>query len=438
MSSQTTGATVIRGGRVIDPANGIDEIRDLYLRGGLIVAPEPYLLHGADATARDGLRIIDAQGLVVAPGLIDLHVHFREPGQSAKETIETGSRAAAAGGFTSVVCMPNTSPAADSPATVAWINERARQKACINVFPTGAITKGLAGEELAPIASMLKEGIVAITDDGHCVQNHELMRRAVEYARMFDLPVLDHCQDYSLVGEGVMNEGYWSTVLGLPGWPAAGEELIVMRNAVLAELCRSPIHCQHLSCAGSVRHLREARSRGVRLTGEVCAHHIALTDESVRGFDSNYKMNPPLRTRADIDALIGGIADGTITILASDHAPHSAVEKEVEFDRAPFGILGLETEFGLFHHILVEEQKAIGLPRLIELLTVNPAQLLKLDRGTLSVGKAADVTLIDPGLEWTVDIAASASRSRNSPFGGWRLKGRAVRTIVDGETVWAL
>ena len=305
------------------------------------------------------------------------------------------------------------------------------------MFPTGAITKGLKGEELAPIGAMVQAGVVAITDDGHCVQNHELMRRAVEYARMFDLPVLDHCQDYSLVGDGVMNEGYWSTVLGLPGWPAAGEEIIVLRNILLAELCGSPIHCQHLSCAGSVRHLREARARGVRVSGEVCAHHLALTDEAVRGYDTNYKMNPPLRTPADIEALVEGIADGTVTILCSDHAPHSSVEKEVEFDRAPFGILGLETEFGLFHHLLVERRRAISLPRLIELLTVNPARLLKLDRGTLSVGKPADLTLIDPGLEWTVDREASFSRSRNTPFGGWQLKGRAVRTIVAGRTVWS-
>ena len=421
--------TVIRGGRVIDPANGVDEVRSVYLRDGCIVAA---------GGPEDDFEVIDATGLVVAPGLIDLHVHLREPGQSAKETIETGARAAAAGGFTSVVCMPNTSPTADNPATISWIVERARQKACVNVFPTGAITKGLAGEELAPVGAMVQAGVVAITDDGHCVQNHELMRRAVEYARMFDLPVFDHCQDYSLVGDGVMHEGYWSTVLGLPGWPAAGEELIVARNVLLAELCGSPIHCQHLSCAGSVRQVRDARKRGVKISGEVCAHHIALTDETVCGFDTNYKMNPPLRAQADIDALIEGIADGTITILASDHAPHGTVEKEVEFDRAPFGILGLETEFGLFHHVLVEQQRAIGLPRLIELLTINPARLLKLDRGTLSVGRPADVTLIDPGLEWTVQPETFASRSRNTPFGGWQLRGRAVRTIVAGRTVWAL
>jgi dihydroorotase len=421
--------TVIRGGRIIDPANGIDAVGDLHLRGGRIVATaEP----AADTVW------IEAAGLVVAPGLIDLHVHLREPGQSGKETIESGAQAAAAGGFTTVVCMPNTVPAADNSATIAWIKERARQKACVNVFPTGAITKGLAGEELAPIGSMVQAGIVAITDDGHCVQNHETMRRAVEYARMFDLPVLDHCQDYSLVGDGVMHEGYWSTVLGLPGWPAAGEELIVLRDILLADLCASPIHLQHLSCAGSVRHLREARARGVRITGEVCPHHLALTDESVKGFNSNYKMNPPLRMQADIDALVGGIADGTITILASDHAPHSLMEKEVEFDRAPFGILGLETEFGLFHQILVENRRAIDLRRLIELLTINPARLLKLDRGTLSIGAPADVTLIDPAREWTVDPKTFRSRSGNTPFGGWQLKGRAVRTIVAGATVWML
>lgn len=436
-SEPVSATTIIRGGRVIDPANGTDEVRDVFLRDGRVIAPEPRLLDESKIQSPKS-KIIPAAGLVVAPGLIDLHVHLREPGQSAKETIETGARAAAAGGFTTVVCMPNTRPPVDDPATVAWIQHRARERACVNVFPTGAITKGLAGEELAPIGSLAAAGVVAITDDGHCVQNHDLMRRAVEYARMFDLPVLDHCQDYSLVGEGQMHEGYWSTVLGLPGWPAAGEELVVARNVLLAELCGGAIHCQHLSSAGSVRLLRAARARGVPITGELCPHHVALTDEALQGFDTNFKMNPPLRTRADADALIEGVADGTISILASDHAPHAGFEKEVEFDRAPFGILGLETEFGLFHDLLVERHRAIELPRLVELLTVNPARLLRLDRGTLSVGAPADVTLLDPTLEWTVDVGTSASRSRNSPFHGWRLKGRAVRTIVAGETVWSL
>lgn len=422
----------IRNGRIIDPANRRDETGDLLVIDGRI----------ADTSSAIGdsssLTEIDAKGLVVAPGLIDLHVHFREPGQSAKETIATGARAAAAGGFTSVVCMPNTSPSVDQPSVVTWILEKAKAEACVNVFPTGAITKGIAGEELAPIGSMRKAGIVALTDDGHCIQNPEVMRRALEYARMFDLVVMDHCQDYNLVGKGVMHEGRVSVELGLPGWPAAGEELIVQRNGLLAELCDSPIHCQHLSAAGSVRILREARSRGVKLSGEVCPHHIALSDESIRGFDTNFKMNPPLRTQRDIDALIEGIADGTITILASDHAPHCGYEKEVEFDQAPFGILGLETELGLFLDILVHKQKAISLSRAIEMLTVEPARLLGLDRGTLSVGSVADVTLIDPDREWTVDREASFSRSRNTPFHGWELKGRAVRTIVAGKTVWML
>jgi len=250
--------------------------------------------------------------------------------------------------------------------------------------------------------------------------------------------VMDHCQDYNLVGKGVMHEGYWSTVLGLPGWPSIGEEIIVSRNIQLAELCDSPIHCQHLSAAGSVKLIREARARGVKITGEVCPHHIALTDSCIQGYNTNFKMNPPLRTETDVEALIEGIADGTVTILASDHAPHCEFEKEVEFDLAPFGILGLETELGLFIDILVHKKKAIDLSRLIELYTINPAKLLGLDRGTLSIGAVADVTLINPDLEWTVDKEASFSRSRNTPFHGWELKGRAVRTIVNGQTAWAL
>jgi dihydroorotase len=423
---------IIRHGRVIDPANRRDETADLVIIDGRIASEAEIQVPQSE------IEEIDAGGLVVAPGLIDLHVHFREPGQSAKETIASGSRAAAAGGFTSVVCMPNTSPTVDQPSVVTWILEKARAEACVNVFPTGAITKGLAGEELAPIGSMRKAGIVALTDDGKCVQNHEVMRRALEYAGMFNLTVMDHCQDYNLVGKGVMHEGLVSTVLGLPGWPSAGEEIIVQRNALLAELTGTPIHCQHLSAGGSVRLLREARARGVKLSGEICPHHIALTDESIRAFDSNFKMNPPLRGQADIDALIQGVADGVITILASDHAPHCAYEKEVEFDLAPFGILGLETELGLFLDILVHKKKAIGLPRLIEMLTIEPARLLGLDRGTLSPGAPGDVTLIDPSLEWTVDKERSFSRSRNTPFHGWELKGRAVRTVVAGKTVWAL
>ncbi len=442
--------TLLKHGRIIDPASGRDEIGDIWIVDGRIADPTKFQsqakrdsLSKASSSSRDNPKskiesTIDCTGLVISPGLIDIHVHLREPGQSAKETIATGTRAAAAGGFTSVVCMPNTSPAIDNPSVVSWIQEKAAREGIVNVFCTGAITKGLEGEELAPIGALKNAGVVALTDDGHCVQSAEIMRRALEYARMFDLPVMDHCQDYALVGKGVMHEGFWSTVLGLPGWPAAGEEMIVQRNALLAEMCGTPIHCQHLSSAGSVRMLREARARGVPLSGEICPHHIALTDESVQSFDANFKMNPPLRSEEHVDALIEGVADGTITILASDHAPHCPHEKEVEFDQAPFGILGLETELGLFLDILVHQRKAIDLPRLIALLTLHPARLLKLDRGTLAVGAVADITVIDPNLEWTVDRDATASRSRNTPFHGREIKGRAVRTMVDGKTVWEL
>ena len=429
---------LITGGRIIDPANQRNEVADLLILDGRIAAPD------AKPPTGTQLETVDAKGLIVAPGLIDLHVHLREPGQSAKETIATGTKCAAAGGFTTVVCMPNTAPSVDNASVVTWILEKAKAEAVVNVFPTGALTKGISGEELAPIGAMFKAGIVALTDDGHCIQNHEIMRRACEYARMFGLTVMDHCQDYNLVGKGVMHEGRVSAELGLPGWPAVGEEIIVARNALLAELTGTPIHCQHLSAAGSVRILREARKRGLPLSGEVCPHHIALTDDTIRAFDTDFKMNPPLRSQEHVEALIEGIADGTITVLASDHAPHNAFEKEVEFDFAPFGILGLETELGLFLDLLVHKRKAIDVTRLIELYTINPARLLGLHtaerglRGTLSTGAAADVTLINPNLEWKVDKAESFSRSRNNPFHGWELKGRAVRTIVAGRTAWSL
>ena len=423
-------ATIIRNGRLIDPANKRDGMEDLAIIDGKVARISEVRSQKSEE--------IDAEGLIVAPGLIDIHVHLREPGFSHKETIESGARSAAAGGFTTIVCMPNTFPPADNPATIAWIKNRAADVACVNILPTGTISKNLAGEELAPIGSLRQAGVVAITDDGRCVQNNELMRRAVEYARMVALPVLDHCQDYNLVGNGVVHEGYWSTLLGLPGWPSAGEEAIVARNILLAELCDHHVHCQHVSAAGSVRLIREARARGVKVSGEVCPHHIALTDEAIQNFDTNYKMNPPLRSQADIDAILDGIADGTLSVLCSDHAPHARFEKEAEFDQAPFGIVGLETEVGIFIDLLVHKHRKIDMAHLIEMYTVEPAKLLKLDAGTLSAGARADVTLIDPNLDWTVKVDDFQSASRNSPFDGWKLKGRAVRTMVRGKTVWKL
>ncbi len=442
----------LQGGRVIDPANDRDETADVHLSNGKIVAVGNGLETPEDA------EVIDCGGQVVCPGLIDLHVHFREPGQTAKENIATGSAAAAMGGFTSVVCMPNTTPAIDSPATVALIQDLAEREAVINIYLTGTLTLNIAGEELAPIGSLKQAGVVAITDDGHCVQNHDLMRRALEYAKMFDLPVMDHCQDYSIVGDGVMHEGYWSTNLGMKGWPATGEDLIVARNIELAELTGTHIHCQHVSSAKSVELIRQAKARDVCISGEACAHHFTLTDAAIGGsdhfwaedgrdlqteaqrtqwpaFDTNCKMNPPLRTADDRKAILAGLADGTLEILASDHAPHCAHEKDVEFDYAPFGITGLETELALSLMQLFHPGH-LDLTALIAKYTVNPARLLKLDKGTLTEGADADVTVFDPNAEWVYDATESPSKSDNTPFNGWTLKGRPIMTLVAGKIVW--
>ena len=448
----------VTGGRVIDPSHHFDAVSDLLIVQGKIAAI------GSEAAKQSppGIETLDATGLVVCPGLIDSHVHLREPGQTNKETIATGTASAARGGFTSIVCMPNTSPAIDNAGTVALIRERADRSGLVNVFITGAITNGIAGEELAPIGSLKRAGVVAITDDGHCVQSNELMRRALEYARMFDLPVLDHCQDYSLVSDGVVHEGYWSTALGLRGWPATGEEMIVARNIQLAELTGGQIHCQHLSAAGSVRLIREAKKRGVPISGEACPHHFVLTDAAIAGgekfwktdgkgvfgcgngesnkpdwpaYDTNFKMNPPLRSARDREAIIEGIVDGTLDVLGSDHAPHCDYEKEVEFDYAPFGITGLESELALALMQLYHT-RLLGLPELIARFTSAPAGLLRLAKGTLGPGADADVTLFDPDREWIFERKETKSKSFNSPFYGWRMKGKVVATIVNGRKVW--
>lgn len=449
---------LITNGRLIDPASGLDATKDLLILDGKVAAIGPEAL----SKGPKDVEILDATGCVVCPGLIDSHVHLREPGQSAKETIATGTLAAARGGFTSVLCMPNTSPAIDNAATVVLVREKAEKSALVNVFISGAITKNIAGEELAPIGSLKSAGVVAITDDGHCVQSNEIMRRAMEYARMFDLPVLDHCQDYALVSDGVIHEGCYSTELGLRGWPGIGEEVIVARNILLAELTGTHLHCQHLSSANSVRLIREAKERGVPISGEACPHHFTLTDAAIAGssefwpadgealartfpkdhplpvwplFDTNFKMNPPLRSHRDRDALIEGLVDGTLEIIGSDHAPHCDFQKEVEFDYAPFGITGLETELALSLMALYHSGK-MPLVKILRMFTVEPAKLLRLQKGTLDLGADGDVTVFDPERRWVYDRAASASKSANCPFHGWPLRGKALAAIVGGKIVW--
>ena len=418
----------ISNARVIDPAAKRDAVGDLFIKDGKIVAS----LSVAD---KKKAKKIDASGLVACPGLVDIHVHFREPGQTHKETIETGSRAAAAGGFTSVVCMPNTAPVADTPGTIQLINDSIKRTACIKVYPTGCITVGMKGEALAPIGSLKRAGVVAITDDGDCVQSNELMRRACEYAKMFDLTLMDHCQDHSMTVGAVMNEGVVSTRLGLKGWPNAAEDLIVARNAILSEYTGAHIHLQHISSKFSVDIIRRAKKRNVRITAEATPHHIALTDESLGTYDTHFKMNPPLRTEEDRLEIISGLRDGTIDILATDHAPHTDYEKDKEFDYAPNGILGLETALAVSLEILVRQNK-FKLPFVVDLLTRKPAELLKLEAGTLAVGTPADICLFDPDKKWTYDAKAGFSKSGNSPWHGQTLRGRVKTTIVDGRAVF--
>ncbi|MBI5423248.1 MAG: dihydroorotase [Opitutae bacterium] len=418
----------IKNGRVIDPASKRDAVGDVFAIDGKIVAS----LSGAQ---KKQARVIDAKGLVVAPGLVDIHVHFREPGQTHKENILTGSRAAAAGGFTTVVCMPNTSPVIDNAGTLQLVNGAAA-KAAVRVYPTACITTGMQGKQLAPHGTLKANGAVALTDDGLCVQSNELMRRAVEYAKMFDLCVLDHCQDDSLTEKAVMNEGTVSTRLGLKGWPHAAEDIIVARNIILSHYTGAHIHMQHISSAYSVELLRRAKKDGVRVTAEATPHHIALTDEALATYDTHFKMNPPLRTEADRQAIIAGLKDGTLDCIGTDHAPHSPDEKDREFDYAPNGIIGLETALAVTLDILVGEAR-FKLPYVIDLMTRRAANVLKLPAGTLAEGANADVCLFDPTEAWTYDATKGQSKSRNSPWHGKKLTGRVKTTIVGGKVVFA-
>jgi dihydroorotase len=421
---------LIRGGRVIDPASGRDEVADIYIGEDGRIREVGTDLAGSISAE---LEVIDARGRWVLPGFVDLHVHFREPGHEYKETVESGSRAAVAGGFTTVCCMANTTPVNDTGTVTKYIAARAQEAGLCRVLPIGALSRGLKGRELAEIADMVDEGAVAISDDGLPVMDAHLMRRALEYARTVGVPVVVHEEDDCLSG-GCMHEGAVSTELGLPGIPAAAEEVMVARDLVLAEVTGAHLHVAHVSTAGAVRMIREAQARGVKVTTEVTPHHFTLTDGSVRGYDPATKMAPPLRTGADVDACIEGLRDGTIACVATDHAPHSTVEKEVEFELASFGIIGLETAWGLTYRLVQEGR--IELMTAVRALTIGPAEVFGLDVGTLRPGASADVTIVDPNATQRVTDLELHGRSSNTPFRGWELSTRVERTLFGGRTVY--
>ena len=416
---------LIKNGQVIDPANKVDEKLDVLLSDGRIAR-----LGKPGSIPAEGAQVVEASSRLVVPGLIDMHVHLREPGFEYKETIKTGTAAAKAGGFTSVCSMPNTNPVNDSRSVTEFILSEA-DDALARVFPIGAITKGSKGEELAEMAELHAAGCVAISDDGRPVMNAAIMRRAMEYSKIFDIPIISHCEECTLSNKGVMNEGFVSTELGLHGIPAAAEEVMVSRDIALAGLTGCRVHIAHVSTGGSVRMVREAKARGVKVTAETCPHYFTLTEEAVRGYNTLAKMNPPLRTADDVAAIKQGLKDGTIDVIATDHAPHAMDEKSVEFDHAPFGIVGLETAVGLVFKLVHEG--VLSMSEAVRKLSFNPASILKINKGTLSVGADADITIIDPNVEWTVDSSQFKSKSRNTPFEGWKLKGRAMQTIVGGK-----
>ncbi len=422
---------LIRGGRVVDPSQAIDDVRDVLIVDGVVAEV------GAGIELPEGAQEIDANGLVVTPGLIDVHVHLREPGGEHKETIATGARAAAAGGFTAVCAMPNTDPVVDDPAGVGFVLAQGTAAGAARVYPMGAISVGQEGKRLAAIGEMVEAGAVGITDDGNPVMDSGLMRRAMEYAQAFDIPVVDHPEDLGLSGYGVMNEGLVATRLGLHGKPNASEDVHIVRDLLLGDLTGGHIHLQHISTAYGVEAIRQAKARGVHVTAEASPHHLILTDERVEGFDTDAKMNPPLRSPEDRDAVREGLADGTLDVFATDHAPHHYDEKEQAFADAPNGIIGLETALGLgLTHVVAEG--LLDLSTLVHRMSVAPAQAFSLPGGTLAVGSPGDVTIIDLDEVWTVDRDVFLSKSQNTPFHGWALKGRARYTIVGGVIVWSV
>ncbi len=419
---------LIRNGHVIDPENNIDEVTDVFVDNGVISE----IGVDSDLTGID-MAVIDASGKIVAPGLVDMHVHLREPGQEYKEDIETGTRAAVFGGVTSVACMPNTEPVVDNEAVVTYIKSRAAEVGYANVYPIGAISKGLEGKYLAEIGEMAFAGAVAISDDGHPVENSGLMRRAIEYSEMFDVPVISHCEDPAL-GEGDMNEGAVATAMGLRGISRAAEEVMASRDILVAEAVGGRVHIAHISTKGTVELVRQAKKRGVRVTCETCPHYFALTEKACLGFNTNAKMNPPLRTAEDVAAIKEGLRDGTIDCIVTDHAPHHPDEKNCEFGCAKNGIVGLETSLGLGIKCLVKEG-VLTLNELIKKMSLNPSRILGISKGSLSVGRAADIIIFDPEKPWTVDIKKLHSKGKNSPYDGFELYGKPEYVIVGGEIV---
>jgi dihydroorotase len=416
---------LIKGGRIIDPSQQLDKTADLLIEDGRVKSIE-------DSSNDNGLEVFDASGLIVAPGFIDLHVHLREPGEEYKETIASGAAAAVAGGFTSICAMPNTTPVNDNASVTRFIIDKAREAGLARVYPVGAITRESKGAELAEMAEMKQAGAVAVSDDGRPVMDSQVMRHAMEYARDHGLVVVDHCQDLYLAAGGVMNEGRYSTLLGLKGVSNTAEQTHVARDIMLAELTGARVHIAHISTAGSVELVRRAKRQGLAVTCEVTPHHLALTDAAVVGFDTNTKMSPPLRSEADRAALIEGVREGTIDAIATDHAPHHRDEKMLEYDRAPNGVIGLETALGVSLTVL-HHSSAVPITRVIEMLTIGPARAFSLRGGTLAVGSTADITVFDPASEWTVDVQAFKSKSRNTPFAGWTLSGRVVETLIAGR-----
>lgn len=418
---------LIKNGHIIDAKTGLNEVNDLLVTDG-------YITEIASNIDEDGCEIIDAKGKYVLPGLVDAHCHLRDPGFEYKEDIESGTRSAAMGGFTSIACMPNTNPVADSESVIKYIQNKARQDGYVNVYPIGAISKGLKGEELAEIGELKFAGAVAISDDGKPVKSSSLMKKALQYASMFDMTVISHCEDLDLAEDGVMNEGYTSTIMGLKGIPAAAEEAMVSRELILSEYTGVPIHIAHVSTALSVDMIRNAKKRGVKVTCETCPHYFSLTEEACEGYNTNAKVNPPLRTAADVQAIIEGIADDTIDIIATDHAPHHADEKNIEFSLAANGFVGFETALSLSVTHLVKPG-IISIVKLVEKMSLNPSKILSINKGTLEIGSTADITIIDINEKITVDSGKFQSKSKNSPFGGMELTGSVWGTIVSGKVI---